>query len=85
VVDEPDAVVRAVEQVAGAAHRRSIDRKDDGAAVARTHGPRRLPIARQVDVMACHLAQPFAGDRLSRAMSRSYNQLCRLAEGALTF
>jgi hypothetical protein len=45
--------------------------------VARTHDPRRLPIARQVDVMACHLAQPLAGDCLSCAMSRSMVEHCR--------
>ncbi len=71
VVDQPDAVLRAAEEVSGLVHGRRVDGEDDRAAVPRTDPPRGLGVGREVHVMARHAEQALPRDAVRGAVARA--------------
>jgi len=71
VVDQPDAVLRAAEEVSGLVHGRRVDGEDDRAAVPRADPPRGLGVGREVHAMARHAEQALPRDAVRGAVARA--------------
>ncbi len=71
MVDQPDAVLRAAEEVSGLVHGRRVDGEDDRAAVPRADPPRGLGVGREVHAMARHAEQALPRDAVRGAVARA--------------
>ena len=71
MLDEPDAVARAVEGPSGTRHRRRVHRKDHRRSTPRPNSGRGGDIARKMDMMPTHPQQPVAQDRRDELLGRA--------------
>jgi hypothetical protein len=74
LLGQPDAVVGAVKDVAGAVHRAGGDAQHQGLAAAPPDDSRGLRVGREMDVVSVHAAEALGADRRQAARHRAMEE-----------